>query len=151
MVVCFLQPHQGPFSCSSADLWVCTQHLHSMKSLEFPEDSHRDHNYLGSKLPLSSFKQIRVFLPSKQWFLRLIAAIILHLVSKETTYPSLSSIPPNSSSLSFFFVFKLRMCHSNLLLLLKFQFRHQFLGNYSFPSDLLLNVLDAFLQNSRAS
>lgn len=58
-----------------------------------------------------------------------------------------SPIPPTSSSLRFL---KLRMCHFNLLLLLKFQFWHQFIGNYSFPSDLLLNVLDAFLQNSCA-
>lgn len=28
------------------------------QSLEFPEDSRRDHNYLGSKLPLSSSKQM---------------------------------------------------------------------------------------------
>lgn len=53
------RPHGGSLSHAPLQIYELVYSTSTLqKSLAFPEDSHRDHNYLGSKLPLFSFKQM---------------------------------------------------------------------------------------------
>lgn len=90
----FVASWRGHFSCSPLDLWACIWYFYFIAVFKSSPKIHVEITIIWVlNYPCPVLSRWAVFLPSKQWFLRLIAAIISHLVSKETAYPFLLSIP----------------------------------------------------------